>query len=346
MIADYRRAHRPRPAPCWMRGGLILLFLGIVFGVGGCGSGQSAASIPLIEPRNTAITTVSDQGSAPTVALVMKTLTNPFFIAMEQGARRAEAELGLRLIVKTAAQETSIDQQIAIIESLIDQGVDAIVIAPGDSTSLVPVLAHAQQDGIVVVNIDNRLDPTLSHQLGLVNVPFISVDNEDGAYQAARVVTDMVQSPTEAIILEGIMTAQNAIDRSHGAQRAFAENPAIRLVAVETAHWKIDEAYTVTKRLLSDHPHVGVIFCSNDMMALGALQYLAETSRDEVLVAGFDALAEVRREIQAGRMVVSVDQQADQQGYLGVRHAMTLLGGGEVPAETMVPVQLITRSMP
>jgi ribose transport system substrate-binding protein len=273
----------------------------------------------------------------------MKTLTNPFFVEMEQGARRAEAELGVTLIVKTAAQETSIDQQIAIIEQLIEQYVDAIVIAPGDSTSLVPVLLRAQQAGIAVVNIDNRLDPTLTRELGLINVPFISVDNEEGAYQAARTVSTTITTPTEAIIIEGITSAQNAIDRTHGAQRAFAENPALTLVATETAHWKIDEAYAVTKRLLTDHPKVGVIFCANDMMALGALQYLAETNRTDVQVAGFDALAEARQAISAGRMVVTVDQQAAQQGYLGVRSAVALLAGDEVPAETMVLVQLITR---
>ena len=40
------------------------------------------------------------------IALVMKTLTNPFFIEMEKGARKAESELGIELIVKTGAKET------------------------------------------------------------------------------------------------------------------------------------------------------------------------------------------------------------------------------------------------
>ena len=273
----------------------------------------------------------------------MKTLTNPFFVEMEQGARRAESELGVQLIVKTAAQETSIDQQIAIIERLIEQKVAAIVIAPGDSTSLLPVLVRAQQAGIVVVNIDNRLDPKLTGELGLVNVPFISVDNESGAYQAARVVSSNITTPTKAIIIEGIMSAQNAIDRTRGAQRAFAENPALTVVATETAHWKIDEAYAVTKRLLTANPDIGVIFCANDMMALGTLQYLEETGRTEVKVAGFDALAEARQAINAGKLVVTVDQQAAQQGYLGVSYAVSLLAGEKPPAETMVPVKLITR---
>ncbi|MEI6181049.1 MAG: sugar ABC transporter substrate-binding protein [Chloroflexales bacterium] len=337
--------------PSWLQYSLLVCLL---LGVSSCGSGSRSTSVPLIEPSTSSGLSGTPSASpgpsaanavpGPTVALVMKTLTNPFFVEMEQGARRAETELGVQLIVKTAAQETSIDQQIAIIERLIDQKVAAIVIAPGDSTSLLPVLVRAQQAGIIVVNIDNRLDPTLTRQLGLVNVPFISVDNEDGAYQAARAVSASIITPTEAIIIEGIMSAQNAIDRTHGAQRAFAANPAITLVATETAHWKIDEAYAVTKRLLIAHPRIGVIFCANDMMALGTLQYLAEIGRTDVQVAGFDALVEARQAITAGQMVATVDQQAAQQGYLGVRYAVTLLAGNQVPPETMVPVKLITRN--
>jgi ribose transport system substrate-binding protein len=328
-------------ASSWVPSALIVFLL---IGMSGCGPASRESSVPLIEPGASSVPSTESQAPVQTVALVMKTLTNPFFVEMEQGARRAEADLGVKLLVETAAQETSIDQQIAIIERLIDQKVDAIVIAPGDSTSLVPVLVRAQQAGIIVVNIDNRLDPTLSHKLGLLDVPFISVDNEDGAYQAARTLSSGITAPTKAIIIEGITSAQNAIDRTHGAQRAFAENPALTLVATETAHWKIDEAYAVTKRLLNANPDIGVIFCANDMMALGALQYLTETSRTSVQVAGFDALAAAREAISSGRMVVTVDQQAAQQGYLGIRYAVARLAGDKVPAETMVPVKLITRA--
>jgi ribose transport system substrate-binding protein len=328
--------------PPWLR----LLALLIPLLSISCGFAPPEPSISLVEPSTSTSAAGSAEPHVPTVALVMKTLTNPFFAEMEQGARRAETELGVNLIVKAAAQETSIDQQIAIIESLIAEDVDAIVVAPGDSTSLVPVLVRAQRAGIAVVNIDNRLDPNLVYEQGLVNVPFISVDNESGAYQAARALSADITAPTEALILEGIPSARNAIERTAGAARAFAENPAITVVTTETAHWKIDEAYAVTKRLLAAHPNIGLIFCGNDMMALGALQYLAEAGRDHVRVAGFDALVEARNAVQAGRMAATVDQQAAMQGYLGVRYAVAMLAGSEMPPETMVQVKLIVRGAP
>ena len=66
------------------------------------------------------------------IALVLKTLTNPYFAGIEKGARRAEQEFGVDLQVKTGSQETAIEQQIQIVEELIELKVDAIVITPGD----------------------------------------------------------------------------------------------------------------------------------------------------------------------------------------------------------------------
>ncbi|EFO80932.1 Monosaccharide-transporting ATPase [Oscillochloris trichoides DG-6] len=306
------------------------------------GCSQPTPNIALIEPTSTRPDPQERPADTkPRIALVMKTLTNPFFAEMERGARTAEEELGITLIVKTAAQETSIDQQIAIIERLILDQVDAIVVAPGDSTSLVPVLRRAQEAGIVIVNVDNRLDEALVYEMGLVGVPFISVDNVDGAYQAAHAISQRITTPTEVLVLEGISTAQNAIDRTNGALKAFAENANITVVAVESAHWKIDEAYEVTSRVLKEHPQIKAIFCANDMMALGTLKYLEENKRSDVLVAGFDALPEARVAVSNGRLVATIDQQAAQQGYLGVQYAVKLLAGETLPAETLIPVQLI-----
>jgi len=278
----------------------------------------------------------------PVVGLVMKTLTNPFFIEMEKGARRAEQELGVQLKVRTASQETSIEQQIQLLEDLIAEKAAAIVIAPGDSQRLVPVLKKAADAGIKIVNIDNRLDPKTVEQAGMAAVPFVGVDNEAGAYKAGKFLADGVSAPTQAAILEGIRSADNARQRMNGAKRAFAENKNIQLVASETANWEIDKGYAVTKGIFQKHPKVTVVFAANDMMAIGAVKYLQESGKKQVRVAGFDALAEAVTEIKEGRMVATVDQQAAEQGYQGVNLALKLLQGQAVPAETTIDTKLIT----
>lgn len=302
---------------------------------------QDISLLPTESPK--AAEAVLTPQSQPTVVLVMKTLTNPFFVAMEKGARQAEAEQGINLLVRTASEETSIEQQISIVEALTQEGVDAIVIAPGDSIELIPALKKAQDAGIFVINIDNQLDPTYATEMGLESVPFISVDNEHGAYLSAKVLSEQITTPGKVAILEGIRSAKNAESRKQGALRAFAENPNITDIILETANWKIDEGYAVTSQLLGRHPDVRAIFCANDMMALGAIKYLEESGQlSQIKVAGFDALEEARVAVQQGKLVATVDQKADQQGYLGVMAAIKALKGEPVDLKTVVDVEVIT----
>lgn len=284
------------------------------------------------------------EGDKPTIALVMKTLTNPFFVEMEKGARQAESELGVNLLVKTGAQETSVEQQITIIEGLIEEKVDAIVIAPADSVEVIPILKKAQEAGIIIVNIDNQLDPDASAKIGLVDVPFISVDNDQGGYMSAKFISDQITTPTNVVILEGIRTAKNAEDRKNGALRAFSENPNVKVVAMETAHWKIDEAHDVIASLFEQYPDIKAVFCANDMMALGVVQYLDENKKMNVLVASYDALEDAKTLIREGKLQATIDQQAALQGYTGVKRALQLLRGEKVEPLTLVDVLLVTKA--
>lgn len=323
-----------------MRISRYAILLSVVLGLCACNdTGKSVKSVV----QNVASAAASRPvAAAPVrVALVMKTLTNPFFVEMEKGARRAEKDAEIELLVKTATQETSIEQQIQIVEELIQEKVAAIVIAPGDSVRLVPTLKKAQDAGIKVVNVDNRLDASVMQKSGLVDVPFISVDNEQAAYLSAKYVADQVKKPTKAVILEGIRSADNAMQRKLGAERALMGNRLIQLVGEESANWKIDEAYDVSKKLFKANPDIGLVFCANDMMAIGVVKYLQETKNTKVLVAGFDALDDAKAAIKAGYMRVTVDQQAAEQGYQGVMVAVRLLRGEKVPATVIVDAKLL-----
>jgi len=312
----------------------------LLFSLGLLGCGQSDGP-SVTTPAKPAVT-IAAPAAKKEIALVMKTLTNPFFVEMEKGARRAEKDLGVNLTVKTAAQETSIEQQIQLVEDLVAAKVHAIVIAPGDSQRLIPALKRAHDAGIKIVNIDNRLDPQAVQLAGLPPVPFISVDNEAGAYKAGKFLTVGITSPTQAAILEGIRSADNAQQRARGARRALEENPKIKVVASETANWKIDEAYEVTKQLFGKYPDIKLLFAANDIMAIGAIKYLQTGNKGDVKVAGYDALDEAIAEIRAKKMVATVDQQAAEQGYQGVALALRLTQGSSVPATTTIDTRLVT----
>ncbi len=94
----------------------------------------------------------------PRVALVLKTLNNPFFIEMQSGAQDAAKTLNVDLTVQAAERETDVDKQMQIIENLIQARVDALAVTPSGSREVVPAIAKANQANIPVVIVDTRLD--------------------------------------------------------------------------------------------------------------------------------------------------------------------------------------------
>jgi ribose transport system substrate-binding protein len=93
--------------------------------------------------------------------------------------------------------------------------------------------------------------------------------------------------------------------------------------------------------LLTANPNVKLIFAANDVMALGAIRYLTEQKKTDVLVAGFDAIDDAKNAIKQGTMLVTIDQQAAKQGYTGVQYAVKALQGNKLPAETMLDVLVV-----
>lgn len=99
--------------------------------------------------------------STPKVGLVMKSLANEFFVTMTQGAEDYQKQhpADFELISNGIKNETDTQGQIDIINQMIIAKVDGLVIAPADSKALIRAIEKARDAGIVVVNIDNQLDP-------------------------------------------------------------------------------------------------------------------------------------------------------------------------------------------
>ena len=276
------------------------------------------------------------------VAVVLKSLTNPFFVEMARGARMAQQEAGNDLQIKATMPETSVEQQIRIVEDQIKLRVQAIVISPVDTRRLVPALKAAQDAGIKVVNIDERLHPDALAANGMAPPPFIGVDNEQGAYRAAKFIADQIRQPTEVLLIEGAAGTRTSADRRAGAERALRENPRLRIVASGAANWKADEARALAQRLFALHPRAGVVICGNDLMAMGVIEHLRTSGKTGVRVGGYDALDEAKGAIRAGQLTATVDQRAAEQGYLGVVTALKLLRGEAVAPQQLIETGLVT----
>jgi ribose transport system substrate-binding protein len=277
------------------------------------------------------------------IALVMKATSNPFFARMEQGARRAADSLNVNLLVGSITQETDIDKQIAIVENMIVQGVQAILIAPADSRAIVNVLKKAREAGILIINIDNRIDAETAAAVGLEVACYVGVDNEEGGRMAGTYLVELMDAKGKAAMLEGIRGVDNAEARKRGFLKAI-EGSSVELVASQSANWAQDQGLDVFSNMLQANPDITGLFCANDMMALGAIQAIEQAGKTgEIYVTSYDNLRAVRESIMQERLHATIEQHPEVMGYEGVVLAKQALQGISIPAEKLVNLDLITK---
>ena len=293
-------------------------------------------------------TATSDGGSesvnkTPIVALVMKSLANEFFVNMAAGAEAHHIvnSQDYELIVNGIRNESNLAQQVALVDQMISSDVDAIVIAPADSRALVPALARAESAGIVVINIDNRLEPEILAEYDL-QIPFIGPSNLAGAKMVGDFALEGLASDSEVAILEGITSAFNSIQRRTGFERAVAE-AGMEVVTLQSAEWDQTRAAQVTAAILSQFPELDVILAANDNMALGAASAVGAAALGrEITIAGFDNISAIHPLIKSGTVIATVDQFGDQLAVFGIEYALEVLATGIVPEDRETSLELIT----
>ncbi len=281
--------------------------------------------------------TAPGRGETITVAFVPKALNSPFWAAMEQAATREAAAQGVHLVALAADRETDVERQYQIIENLIQQDVDAILLAPSGSKELVPAIRKANDAGIPVLLLDTRIDQAAAESVGARTVTYIGSDNFEGGAVAGRYLAAKLGGEGSVAIIEGISGHETADQRRLGFLGGIADFPGVRVVASQTANWERALAYNVAENLLQAHPELDAIFAANDEMALGALEAVAAAGRmGQVPVVGFDAIPDALANIRSGRLLGSVAQFPGEMGRLGVAHAAALLRDGTVPPEEIL----------
>lgn len=282
--------------------------------------------------------------SKPKIALVMKSLANEFFSTMAEGAKKHQADNAGRydLIVNGIKNETDLAEQVNLVEQMIAQQVNAIVIAPADSKALVTVLKRATQAGVLVVNIDNKLDAEVLKQAGL-QVPFVGPDNHAGARKVGEELAKHLKPGDKVAIIEGIPTAFNGQQRRLGFEDAMKAT-GVNIVSVQSGRWEMETANNVAAAMLNEHADLKAILCANDNMALGAVSAIQAAGRTgKVLVVGFDSISAMRPLLEKGQVVATADQHGDKLAVFGIEAALKILKGEAPPADQTTAVDIVTQ---
>ena len=279
----------------------------------------------------------------PRVALIMKSLANEFFKTMQDGAEAHQKAHSndYALLSDGIKNETDVDKQIALVEQMIAQKVDAIILAPADSKALVPVVKKARDRGIVVVNIDNKLDADALKEKNL-QVPFVGPNNMKGAKLAGDQLATKLQKGDAVAIIDGQPGAFNAQQRHAGFEAAMKEAGMI-IVTSQPAHWEQGKATPLVASILNSNPQIKAFLCANDSMALGAHTALKDARKlGQVMIVGFDNIHAMQELVRKGDVLCTVDQHGDQIAVYGIEYALEILKNKTTPADKETPVDLVT----
>ncbi|MFO7255820.1 sugar-binding protein [Limnochorda pilosa] len=267
---------------------------------------------------------------AQTYAVVPKSVDNPFFIDVEEGAKAAAAELGVRMQF-VGPQTHDIAQQIAILEDLILRGVDGIALSPVDAQSVIPVVERARAAGIPVVTFDSDTAG------GAARIAFIGTDNFAAGVSAGEAFIRALPEGTYAIITGGL-GAQNLNDRIDGFRSVLAKfGDAYREIPGSPFPTEDDvqRGIQVIEDLRTAHPDLDGIFMSGGWPQFAPQAYVealgpwADRVREGTfVVVSFDLLEQQVELLRQGYSTAQVSQRPYAMGYQAI-YALHRLHQGE-----------------
>jgi ribose transport system substrate-binding protein len=281
----------------------------------------------------------------PTVALVLKTLNHPFFVDMRRGAQEAADRLGVTLQVQAAEREIDVEKQMQIVENLIQTGIKALCITPSGSREIISALVKARDAGVPIIVVDTRVDAKAAADAGVQPKTFVGSDNYEGGRLAGEFAVKLTGGKARVAILEGIPGHETGDSRLRGFREAVAGQPGMSIVASQPANWERDQGFNVFQNMLQAHQDIDTVFAASDLMALGAIEAIAAAGKTgKIRVIGFDALDDAKKAIEAGTMAASVAQFPSEMGRVAVESAVKVMRGEAVPPDTMVKLEMVTRS--
>ncbi|MGY6772985.1 substrate-binding domain-containing protein [Gallibacterium sp. ZY190522] len=267
----------------------------------------------------------------PQIALLMKTLSNEYFISMQQGAEEAAKKMDVDLIIQVAEKEDSTEQLVGLVENMIAKKVDAIIVTPNDSIAFIPAFQKAEKAGIPIIDLDVRLDAEAAKKANL-KFNYVGVDNFLGGYLAAKNLVDALGGKGDIAILEGIPGVDNGEQRKAGALKAFNEAPGIKIVASQSANWETEQALNVVSNILTANPNINGIFAANDNMAIGAVTAVENAGlAGKVLITGYDGIPLAIEYVKQGKLQNTIDQLPKKQVTIAIENALKQIHKQPIP---------------
>ena len=265
-------------------------------GSSGGGGGGGGAGLPKLEKKDT-----YKVGFAQTES------NNPWRLAQTASMKDEAKKQGWQLVYTDAAGDAA--KQVADVESMIAQKVDAIFLAPREEKPLVPAVKKAKAAGIPVILLDRSVDPKLA-KAGEDYVTFIGSDFIEEGKRAGDWLIEKTGGKAKIIELEGTTGSSPANDRKKGFHDAIKSESGMEVVAAQDGDFERNKGRQVTETLLQANPDATAIYAHNDEMAIGAIAALEAAGKKpgkDVVIVSVDGSKDALQAIIDGKMGATVE---------------------------------------
>jgi len=269
------------------------------------------------------------------VGVVLKTLNNQYWQAVQAGMLAAAKDLGVHATIQAAKSETDPMQQLTIAQTMIGQHYDVYIVAPLTGSDLTPAIKQLQELGAPVVNaVDARVPSTV----------YVGSSHELDGSQAANYIAEHLPDGGEVAQIEGLAGSDAAFLRIKGFKEGIAKHPNLKLVASVPGNWDTSMAYNDTQTLLQKDPNIKAFYANNDTMALGVAKAVSDMGLGgKIVIVGTDGIPAVLNGIKDGSISATITPLPYYEGYWSMESAVRLVNGEKVPEWIISPAQIVTK---
>ena len=264
------------------------------------------------------------QDTKYTICFVTFSLQIAYFQSSVEGGKRAAEELGVDLVVLDPQADAT--RQVTLVEDCIARKVNAIVLDPIESNSLMGPIAQAQEANIPIVTLDTYIDHP--NVLALIGVPQFEASREFGRYVAGYIAGKM-----DGKAKVGLMIASSEVQlaRRDGFVEALSALPGVEIVAEGDGRNILETATAEAENMLTAHPDINVIYATGDPQLQGGLAAGLSQGRDIAFFGWDDIPQPFLKPLEEGRLVGFLKQAPDYGGEQGVRLLVKHLNGEAIP---------------
>jgi ribose transport system substrate-binding protein len=263
-------------------------------------------------------------GYAPT------TMNNPFWLAVLDGVKSVLEPQGVEIVtIDPQNDQSKMNDQIG---DLLAQGIDALLVAPFDSTGVRPALVACKEAGVPVINFDT---PVTDRDLV---ASIIASDNVNAGVVVAKDMMSRLPRGSKIAIIHS-PSGQACIDRYDGFMKTSAGY--FNVVMIPDGKGDTGVTMPIAEDILQGTPDLKAFFAVNDPSAIGCIQAIAGRKASGILVYGVDGAPDAKKAIQAGTMTGTGAQSPLNIGKLTAETALKIIAKQSVEKNIVVETFII-----